>query len=372
MPRPRSKLHEGAGQVATRLNLVLVPKMPTKDIGRSAVQAVDVFCGIGGLTYGLGLSGIDVVAGIDCDPSCRHAYETNNNRAKFVEADIRDLEFEEIAKYYNDGNVTALVGCAPCQPFSSHNRRIQKPQEADCSLVEEFVRLIREGLPDIVSMENVPGLSKHEAFREFLNELKSLGYMTVHGILPCSDYGVPQTRRRLVLLASRLGDITLPPAIDEDPTVADFLRELPKVRDGASHPTDSAHVTLPLTERNRRRIRQSRPGGTWKDWDRSDVSDCHLNAHYPASYGRMRWDALAPTITTQFCYYSTGRFGHPEQDRTISIREGALLQTFPPDYKLIDDQDHKSIAVLARHIGNAVPITLAKSIGQSIVEASNV
>ena len=142
--------------------------------------------------------------------------------------------------------------------------------------------------------------------------------------------------------------------------------------DGQADESDPVHVTMPLSDLNRRRIRQSKPGGTWRDWDDDLVNACHRETYYPAPYGRMRWDAPAPTITTQFCYYSTGRFGHPEQDRTISVREAALLQTFPADYDLVDDEAPLVVHKLARHIGNAVPVELAVAIGTAIVEAANV
>lgn len=337
-----------------------------------SVRAVDLFCGIGGLTHGLIRSGIEVKAGFDIDPTCRYAYETNNPQASFVESDIRDIKSSDIVPFYADAATTALVGCAPCQPYSSHNRRLHSQRGNDYSLVCEFCRLVRETSPDIVSMENVPGLQRHDAFQDFLSELTNLKYNVACSILYCADYGVPQKRRRLVLLASRIGDISLPSPTTTHTTVADFLMSMPKLEAGEQNSEDPAHVALPLTQKNRRRIQQSRPGSTWRDWDDRDIAKCHKNAYFPASYGRMRWDALAPTITTQFCYYSTGRFGHPKQDRTISIREGALLQTFPMDYSLARCHDPMSVSQLARHVGNAVPVALAQAIGQSILEASNV
>lgn len=337
-----------------------------------SVGAVDLFCGIGGMTHGLIRSGIEVKAGFDIDPSCRYAYETNNPRASFIERDIRCINSSDIVPFYADAATTALVGCAPCQPYSSHNRRLRSQAGNDSPLVREFCRLVLETSPDIVSMENVPGLRKHGAFRDFVSELKHRKYSVACDVLYCADYGIPQKRRRLILLASRIGDISLPPPTHTRMTVADSLMDMPNLDAGERHSEDPAHVTLPLTPKNRRRIQQSRPGSTWRDWDDQDISKCHKRSYFPASYGRMRWDALAPTITTQFCYYSTGRFGHPKQDRTISIREGALLQTFPKDYSFARRHDPMSVSQLARHIGNAVPVTLAQAIGQSILRASRV
>lgn len=261
-----------------------------------------------------------------------------------------------------------MVGCAPCQPFSAYTRKTSTSNTSDCSLIAEFARLIEEGEPDIVSMENVVGLRQHSAFEDFKNILGSLGYASDYGVLSCADYGVPQTRKRLVLVASKLGDISLPPPSSQKTSVADFIKNLPSLKDGETDPQDHMHTTIKLSDRNKQRIQQSHPGGSWKDWEKDIVSKCHNNAHYPASYGRMSWDKPAPTITTQFCYYSTGRFGHPEQDRTISLREAAMLQTFPKSYKFSQRQNPIPTHVMARHIGNAVPIKLGKAIGRSLMD----
>ena len=335
------------------------------------IHAVDLFCGIGGLTYGLKLAGIEVKAGFDIDSSCRYAYETNNRGTRFYDDDVRKLHFRDLAKHYRGADVTVLAGCAPCQPFSAHNRKNYDPTANDCSLLEEFARLIQQGVPDLVSMENVSGLIRHETFEKFLEILNELGYQYAHDVLSCADYGVPQNRKRLVLLASKLGEIHLPSPTHETTTVKDHILKLPAIKAGHTAPDDPAHTTLELSRVNRKRIQQSKPGGSWRDWRKDIVNECHKKAHYPASYGRMRWDAPAPTITTQFCYYSTGRFGHPEQHRTISVREAAMLQTFPPKYRLAKDKSHLQVREMARHIGNAIPVKLAQAIGQSIVEASN-
>ena len=338
------------------------------------IYAVDLFCGIGGLTYGLGLSGIRVQAGFDIDASCQYAYEANNREAVFVASDIRNINFSDIVPYYEGAEVRALVGCAPCQPFSAHMRGVRKPRvEEDCSMVGEFGRLIREGVPEIVSMENVPGLAKHDAFNELISTLDEMGYVWDYDIFSCAGFGIPQTRRRLVLLASRLGQISLPHIAGERVTVGDCIRHLPPIGDGEASEGDPIHTSAALSDKNQQRIRQSIPGGSWEDWDEQITNKCHdREAYYPAPYGRMSWDALAPTITTQFCYYSTGRFGHPEQNRAISVREGALLQTFPEEYEFVEKGKPFAIREVARHIGNAVPVKLGRAIGESIMEAANV
>ena len=332
---------------------------------------MDLFCGIGGLSHGLRRRGINVVAGYDVDSSCGFAYEANNDGATFFESDIRDLSYGDLEPHYDGADVSILVGCAPCQPFSAHTRR-NEGQSNDCSLLDEFSRIVAEGTPDIVSIENVPGLSKHDAFARFNGRLRGLKYHVSYGVVSCGDYGVPQHRKRLVLLASRLHDVSLPSGRAKTPAIANFIRDLPDIASGETHPSDPAHVTLPLSPLNQRRILQSKPGGSWKDWDDDLVSKCHTRTYYPAPYGRMRWDAPAPTMTTQFCYYSTGRFGHPEQHRTISVREAAILQTFPPDYSLVDPDVAMPVHKLARHVGNAVPVKLAEAIGDAILETANV
>ena len=329
------------------------------------VQAVDVFCGIGGLTRGLRTAGIRVVAGADVDPSCRYAYEINNPDTTFLEADIRDIGFSDLEPHFGTSDLVALVGCAPCQPFSAHTRGTGSTD--DCALVGEFARLVRECAPDLVSMENVPGLAKHDSFGDLIGLLKDLDYHIRFDILNFHDYGVPQRRRRLVMLASRCGPITLPKPTGQTAKVADFIRDLEPIAAGQTCPNDSVHTCLPLSPTNLERIQQSKPGGTWKDWDEKLVSPCHSRAHYPASYGRMQWNEPSSTITTQFCYYSTGRFGHPSEDRAISVREAALLQTFPTDYKLVDPDTSVPIHRLARHVGNAVPVKIGELIGESLL-----
>ena len=334
---------------------------------RPAIRAVDMFCGIGGLTHGLRAAEIDVALGLDIDPTCRYAYEANNPGTVFREADIREVGFADLEAYYGESAVTALVGCAPCQPFSAHTRRTA-PSD-DCELVDEFSRLIQEGVPDLVSMENVQGLSRHASFLDLLGVLDDLGYDVDFDVLNFHQYGIPQRRRRLVMIASRRGPAVLPEPTEDAKHVVDFIQGLPPIFAGETSTDDLAHTCLPLSPTNLSRIRQSKPGGNWKNWDEALVNPCHTRAYYPAPYGRMRWDQPAPTITTQFCYYSTGRFGHPTQDRAVSVREAALLQTFPVNYQLVDPHADLPIHKLARHVGNAVPVKIGELIGTSFKRA---
>ncbi len=239
-----------------------------------------------------------------------------------------------------------------------------------CRLVDEFARLIQEGIPDLVCMENVPGLKRNQSFHTLLERLQNLNYSVHHEIIDFHSYGVPQHRKRLVLIASRAGTVSFSEPRNNSANIADYIGDLHPIAAGETSSQDSAHTSLPLSPRNLQRMRQSRPGGTWKDWDESLTSPCHRRSYYPAPFGRMKWDAPTPTITTQFCYYSTGRFGHPVQDRAVSIREAALLQTFPHNYQLIEPEGEISIRQLARQIGNAVPVRIGEMIGTSLINTT--
>ncbi len=335
------------------------------------IKVVDLFCGIGGLTCGLKKAGLNVVAGFDSDETCKYAYEYNN-KSKFITSDISEIDSSEISKFYNETDIKVLVGCAPCQTFSRQtNKYKDRTKDKKWNLLKFYARHIENIKPDIVSMENVPELIKFDVFQYFLNVLIKNKYNISYQIVDCSKYGLPQKRRRLVLLASKLGEIgLLPPSYFncKNNTVADVLKKLPPLENGEQDKEDPLHRCAQLTDINLARIKQSKPGGTWRDWDKNLLPNCYKKISgksYSAVYGRMRWNAPSPTMTTQFYIYGTGRFGHPEQNRALSLREGALLQTFPRDYKFIKDKEY-SLKVIGRHIGNAVPVDLGKIIGESI------
>ncbi|MGM8141479.1 DNA cytosine methyltransferase [Enterococcus italicus] len=338
------------------------------------ISAVDLFCGVGGLTRGLLDSGIDVVSGIDIEEKCKYPYESNNG-AQFIQADIKKLNSSEVLSLYpQNSDFKMLAGCAPCQPFSSYSYRYKGTESSEnkLDLLSHYGRLVREVKPEIVTMENVPQIAKEHVFEEFLRLLKSLNYQVNWYIVNATDYGVPQSRKRLVLLASTVGEIKLiPPTNNQDniPTVRKFIEDLPEIKSGDICSSDSMHRSVKLSDINLRRISQSKPGGTWRDWDENLVLNCHKKSSgksYTSVYGRMEWDKPAPTITTKFYGYGNGRFGHPTQNRAISLREGALLQTFPKEYKFFDEENSINIKDLGIFIGNAVPVSLAKAIGISI------
>ena len=336
------------------------------------IRAVDLFCGVGGLTNGLERAGIDVRLGIDVDPTCEYPY-TANNVATFRLMSVEAVTATDLNAVFDGAEFKLLAGCAPCQPFSTYNQRRSHASHQRWNLLGHFSRLVGETLPDIVTMENVPRLRHERVFSDFVNMLESAEFDVFHDVVNCADYGVPQNRKRLVLIASRLGPIDLiDPITPEDRrrTVRQVIGDLPALSAGETSTTDALHRSSKLSPLNLRRIRASTPGGTWRDWDWNLRSECHkrdTGKSYPGVYARMSWDEPAPTMTTQFFGFGNGRFGHPEQDRGISLREGATLQSFPENYTLVPDGDEIHMKRIGRLIGNAVPVALGQAIGTSII-----
>lgn len=343
---------------------LLLNTAPKKIVG------VDLFCGVGGLTHGLIQGGISVAAGIDIDDSCKFPFE-ENNQAVFLKRDVAELTSEEIAPFYQGADFTLLAGCAPCQPFSTYSRSGRNNQyDSQWPLVLAFGRLVKKLKPDLITMENVPQLADHSVFQQFLKSL--VGYSKWWQVVECASIGVPQTRKRLVLLASRLGSegLELLQVQAQQQTVREAIGTLPWLRAGERDPNDALHVASKLSELNMSRIRASRPGGTWRDWPEELLAACHRKdsgATYPSVYGRMEWDRPAPTITTQCFGYGNGRFGHPEQDRAISLREAAMLQTFPESYSFVPPGASIKFNKMGRLIGNAVPVRLGEVIAHSLI-----
>lgn len=343
---------------------------------RKKIIAADIFCGAGGLTHGLLDAGIEVAAGYDIDDACRFPYEHNNSPAKFHDHDVTTLTGEQLSKHFPDKSIRVLVGCAPCQTFSKYTQGLDNEDDPKWTLLTQFGRIVRELKPDIVSMENVPELQRYPVFDQFLSMLADEGFHFTDDpekrVIFCPDYGIPQHRRRVVLVASRFGPIELIPPTNSPEnyrTVSDVLRSLPPLKSGDEYPRDPMHRTSRLSPLNLKRIKHSKPGGTWRDWPRDLVADCHKQKSgesYPSVYGRMEWDKPSPTITTQFYGFGNGRFGHPEQNRAISLREGAILQSFPKNYKFVKPKGEYCIKTIGRLIGNAVPVRLGEVVGKTI------
>jgi DNA (cytosine-5)-methyltransferase 1 len=337
------------------------------------VSAVDVFCGVGGLTHGMLKEGIPVYAGVDIDPKCRYPYE-KNNKCLFVQEDVAKLSGVEVASFFPVGHTKILVGCAPCQPFSTYTQGKKERKLHKWGLLSAFGRIIQEADPEIVSMENVPQLEKEVIFKRFVARLRSEGYFVTYSNVNCWMYGVPQTRTRLVLFASKYGPINMVTAThfpNRLRTVRKAIGRLEPIEAGGISMRDPLHRASALSFRNLRRIKASKPGGTWRDWDDELVADCHKEGTgetYPSVYGRMVWDRLGPTVTTQCHGFGNGRFGHPEQNRAISLREAALLQTFPRHYRFAAPDERVTFHHLGKFIGNAVPVRLGRIIGRSILK----
>lgn len=343
--------------------------------------AVDLFCGVGGLTYGLRREGIKVAAGYDLEGSCRFAFEHNNPGAKFYERDVTKVTAAEILDLYPPDAVKVLVGCAPCQPYSSAaaKTKIGKEQaelEAEWKPLRAFLDLILAVKPDVVSMENVVRLAtpgKFPVYADFKARLAEAGYTVGEHRVFGPDYGIPQARRRLVLFAARNGPVKLPEKTHrkaEYPTARRALQGLPALENGRVDPQDPLHRSYRLGEKNLARARASVAGGTWADWPEELRLACHRKASgatYGSVYGRMAPDAPAPTMTTQFYNIGTGRFVHPTEDRGLSLREGAVLQTFPRRYEFVGPGGEVSFVRQGRQIGNAVPPVLGQVIGRAIM-----
>ena len=341
------------------------------------MKAIDFFCGAGGMTYGMSQSGIEVVAGIDNDPNCRETYEINNPNSKFIETDIYDLSEDELARVTGiekDDDSLLFIGCSPCQFWTKINTCKNKSHKSK-NLLGEFQRFVSWFKPGYIVIENVPGLlnnKKEKVLGDFLNFLDGESYVHDHGIINANHYGVPQSRKRYLLIATIVSDNIQIPAekYDKNLTVRNYIgvhNGFDAVVDGHKDKTNFMHTTAHLMERNKKRIKKTpNDGGTRLSW--KDDPELQIDAYrgkdtiFKDVYGRMFWDKPAPTITTRFNSLSNGRFGHPEEPRAVSLREGATLQTFPKTYLFRGSSE----ASLTRLIGNAVPPELARRIGNSI------
>lgn len=339
-------------------------------------EVIDLFCGIGGLSYGLKCQGMKILAGFDLDYTCQYAYETNTG-GKFYYRDVKTISGDEINKLYSQKKnvLKVLAGCAPCQPFSSYAFKNKNKDKDKYNLLYEFGRLVKEVHPDIVTMENVPAIASFKlksVLADFVEVLQNEGYTVKYKVVYCPDYGIPQTRKRLVLLASRLGNIDLisPTHKKENyVTVKDAIGHLPPLEAGQGCPTDALHRCRALSPLNLQRLKSTPYGGSWKDWPADLMLECHKKESgksFGSVYGRMVWEEPSPTMTTLCTGIGNGRFGHPVQNRAISAREAALFQTFPITYKFFPNEHEVSLTKASRYIGNAVPPKLGEVIAQSI------
>jgi DNA (cytosine-5)-methyltransferase 1 len=345
---------------------------------KKKIKAVDFFCSGGGMTCGLTQAGIDVVAGIDFDISCKETYENNNPGSKFIHANVFNLKEQDLEKDLklkrNDNNLI-LIGCSPCQ-FWSIIRTDKTKSAKSKNLLIEFQRFVEYFNPGYVLVENVPGIlgkKDKSGLDKFVAKLEEKGYKVHYEIVNMADFGVPQSRRRFSLIATRVNKekIALTRKVKNKRTLKDVLGEqngFPKVNSGHKDETSFSHTVAGLTRTNLERLMKTpKNGGSWLDWasDKNLKRKSYRGQGFKDNYGRMSWDKPSPTITTKFFSISNGRFAHPEENRAISIREGATLQTFPKNYVFYAT----SIANQARMIGNAVPPLFAKELGKTILSA---
>lgn len=340
---------------------------------RTPFRAADFFCGCGGTSAGLRAAGIDIVLGLDIDPEASKTYRANFAEADFLECDIASVDPAEIARRVGTGAGPLLVSaCAPCQPYSTFSAR--GPLDPRRSLLLRLLPILVHLQPDYVLIENVPGLKSERAragtFNRFCKALRGLGFDVTSGVVDCQTYGVPQRRRRLVVMASRHGRVSIPEPTHGSSagllpvsTVGEWIGDLPPISAGESHPTVPNHQASVLTEINLRRIRATPEGGGRADWPAELRLVCHKDHEgHSDVYGRMRANAPAPVLTTKCTSLSNGRFGHPIQDRPISVREAACLQTFPRDFIFVG-----GIKSATRQVGNAVPVLLSQRLGEAFV-----
>ena len=334
------------------------------------------------MSFGMMKAGIQVLAGIDNDLSCKETYEINNKPSKFLHEDIADLSpgtLSEILHIKKDDDELVFIGCSPCQFWSKINTDKTKSQKT-AFLLKEFQKFVDWFNPGFVVIENVPGLmskTKQTILPEFLSFLDSKRYSYDFDIINSKLHGVPQNRKRYLLVASRLvKNMTLPkPVEDKNLTVRNFIGEengFPKIKAGHKDPSAFIHSAAALSENNLKRMKKTRKDGGTRDGWKKDP-ELQIPAYegkdniFKNVYGRLFWDQPASTITTRFNSFSNGRFGHPEQDRAISLREGATLQTFPKNY--IFKASNQS--AIARQIGNAVPPALAEKVGRHLIGIYN-
>lgn len=334
--------------------------------------AIDLFCGSGAVTLGLKQAGFQVVGAVDLAPKACATYKANHPEVNLIEEDIVNLDpscFDNVVHYGLD----LLVVCAPCQPFSSQNRKrsIKDPRR---DLVSESLKFIDKFEPEIVFLENVPGLAATGIFSSYTQELQTRGYnVSTPMKLDASKLGVAQRRYRMVLLASKNIDVSSFSIFPEQPqiTVRDLISDLPAPPIGkASSLTDVLHFSRKHTELNLRRLSHiPKNGGSRSALPVELQLKCHQNkkvGSFSDVYGRMKWDDVAPTLTTGCTDITRGRFAHPEQDRGMTLREAARLQSFPDSYIFLGNAGQ-----IATQIGNAVPPAMMKTIAATLITALN-
>lgn len=336
-----------------------------------SISVIDFFCGCGGTSAGLRLAGMDILAGIDCDRVALKTYKRNFPEAKSIDADISELTCMKLEESLGTlPRPLLLAACAPCQPFSNQNRH-KHVSDGRLVLLDELHEFVRHFRPEYVLLENVPGIQKvvEGPFVRFTAMLTSLGYETDYAVKDAKDYGVPQSRRRLVLIASRLGPVKLPKqthgrgdSLQDYLTVNQTINLYPALEAGQSNPDVPNHQAARISDLNLKRLRHTPEGGDRRNWPAELLLDCHKkNTGYTDTYGRLNGSEPAKTLTTKCISISNGRFGHPSQDRALSVREAASLQSFPDSFVF-----EGTLIQTAKQVGNAVPVRFSEALGKEI------
>lgn len=331
---------------------------------------IDFFSGCGGTSAGLRSAGMNIAAAVDFDAAAAATYRANFPETAFHERDIRKLQIDAFDGIPKAGTPLVFAACAPCQPYSTMRPSGAQPRRGERSLLLTLIPFIERLEPDAIIVENVPGLQKipgASTWNRFLRFLDRSGYAASWEVIDCRDFGVPQRRKRLVLLASRRGKIDMPKPTHgagklPHATVRDWIGHLPAIEAGEQHTADPVHRAGALGELNLRRISSLGEGGSRKEWPADLWLTCHQTSRgHQDAYGRMRFDDVAPVLTTKCTDITNGRYGHPTQDRAISAREAALLQTFPADFTFVG-----GLKSVTRQIGNAVPVLVSKALGEHV------
>ena len=350
---------------------------------KKEIAVFDFFSGCGGTSSGFQQAGMEIAFGLDNDRDSSLTFSKNFPKAFFLAEDITQLSVAEVKAVLerHSSKYSLFCGCAPCQPFTKQKTSARK-NDGRISLLSNFGHIIKACLPDLVFVENVPGIrsSSNRMFSDFLNLLEEKNYITKYQVVSAQDYGAAQLRKRLVLIASRLSNIDIPAPthgpLGEFPykTVKDAIGDLPKLKAGEECNSKMIlnHRAANLSKLNLKRIKATpHDGGSRKKWRKSLIPECYkrrgINGQkhigHTDCYGRLWWNRPAPGLTTRCISYSNGRFGHPEQDRALSIREAARIQGFPDSFVFVGN-----LGSMAKQIGNAVPVDLAIAFGKNFIK----